>query len=95
MENIVEISILLGYMKVPEGVLITLDNIKKYRPNEVVIITTGSQGEPMSALTRMAFSDHRKVEVTKDDLIIISASPIPGNEKAVSNVSPTVRSLIV
>ena len=86
MENIVEISILLGYMKVPEGVLITLDNIKKYRPNEVVIITTGSQGEPMSALTRMAFSDHRKVEVTKDDLIVISASPIPGNEKAVSNV---------
>ena len=86
MENIVEISILLGYMKVPEGVLINLDNIKKYRPNQVVIITTGSQGEPMSALTRMAFSDHRKVEVTKDDLIIISASPIPGNEKSVSNV---------
>lgn len=86
MENIVEISILLGYMKVPEGVLINLDNINKYKPNQVVIITTGSQGEPMSALTRMAFSDHRKVEVTKDDLIIISASPIPGNEKAVSNV---------
>ena len=86
MENIVEISILLGYMKVPEGVLINIDNIKKYRPNQVVIITTGSQGEPMSALTRMAFSDHRKVEVTKDDLIIISASPIPGNEKPVSNV---------
>lgn len=86
MENIVEISILLGYMKVPEGVLIALDNINKYRPNQVVIITTGSQGEPMSALTRMAFSDHRKVEVTKDDLIVISASPIPGNEKAVSNV---------
>lgn len=86
MENIIEISILLGYMKVPEGVLITLDNIKKYRPDQVVIITTGSQGEPMSALTRMAYSDHRKVEVTKDDLIVISASPIPGNEKAVSNV---------
>ncbi len=86
MENIVEISILLGYMKVPEGVLINIDNIKKYRPDQVVIITTGSQGEPMSALTRMAFSDHRKVEVTKDDLIIISASPIPGNEKPVSNV---------
>ena len=49
-------------MKVPEGVLINIDNIKKYRPNQVVIITTGSQGEPMSALTRMAFSDHRKVE---------------------------------
>lgn len=86
MENIVEISILLGYMKVPEGVLINIDNINKYRPEQVVIITTGSQGEPMSALTRMAFSDHRKVEVTKDDLIIISASPIPGNEKAISNV---------
>ena len=86
MENIVEISILLGYMKVPEGVLINIDNIKKYSPNQVVIITTGSRGEPMSALTRMAFSDHRKVEVTKDDLIIISATPIPGNEKSVSNV---------
>ncbi len=86
MENIVEISILLGYMKVPEGVLINIDNIKKYRPNQVVIITTGSQGEPMSALTRMAFSDHRKVEVTKDDLIVISATPIPGNEKSVSSV---------
>lgn len=86
MENIVEISILLGYMKIPEGVLINLDNIGKYPKEKVVIITTGSQGEPMSALTRMAFSDHRKVEVTKDDLIIISATPIPGNEKSVSNV---------
>lgn len=86
MENIVEISILLGYMKVPEGVLINIDNIKKYRPNQVVIITTGSQGEPMSALTRMAFSDHRKVEITENDLIILSATPIPGNEKSVSTV---------
>ena len=86
MENIVEISILLGYMKVPEGVLINLDNIGKYKPNQIVIITTGSQGEPMSALTRMAFSDHRKVEITKDDLIVLSATPIPGNEKSVSNV---------
>lgn len=86
MENIVELSILMGYMRVPEGVLINLDNINKYRPNQVVIITTGSQGEPMSALTRMAYSDHRKVEVTKDDLIIISATPIPGNEKSISNV---------
>lgn len=86
MENIVEISILLGYMTVPEGVLINIDSINKYRPNQVVIVTTGSQGEPMSALTRMAFSDHRKVEVTKDDLIIISATPIPGNEKSVASV---------
>ncbi len=86
MENIVEISILLGYMKVPEGVLINIDNINKYNSEQIVIITTGSQGEPMSALTRMAYSDHRKVDITKDDLIIISASPIPGNEKAVANV---------
>lgn len=86
MENIVEISILLGYMKIPEGTLITLDSIGKYKPNQIVIITTGSQGEPMSALTRMAFSDHRKVEITKDDLIVLSATPIPGNEKAVSTV---------
>ncbi|MBQ7975339.1 MAG: ribonuclease J [Clostridia bacterium] len=86
MENIVELSILMGYMKVPEGVLINIDSINKYKPGQVVIITTGSQGEPMSALSRMAYSDHRKVEVTKDDLIIISATPIPGNEKAVSNV---------
>ncbi len=86
MENIVEISIMLGYMKVPQGVLINLDNINKYNPEQVVIITTGSQGEPMSALTRMAFSDHRKVEITKNDLIIISATPIPGNEKTVSTV---------
>ncbi|MBQ7573914.1 MAG: ribonuclease J [Clostridia bacterium] len=86
MENIVEISILLGYIKIPEGVLIPLDNIKKYRPSQVCIITTGSQGEPMSALTRMAFSDHKTVELTKNDLIILSATPIPGNEKSVSNV---------
>ncbi|MBR4723728.1 MAG: ribonuclease J, partial [Clostridia bacterium] len=86
MENIIDISLLLGYLKVPQGVLIPLDTINKYPPHKLVIITTGSQGEPMSALTRMAFSDHRKVEVTKDDLIIISATPIPGNEKSVSNV---------
>ena len=86
METIVEISVMLGYMKVPQGVLINLDSINKYNPEQVVIITTGSQGEPMSALTRMAFSDHRKVEITKNDLIIISATPIPGNEKTVSAV---------
>lgn len=86
MENIVELSILLGYLKVPEGVLIPLDNIKKYRPSQLVLITTGSQGEPMSALTRMAFSDHKKVEITKNDLVILSATPIPGNEKSVSAV---------
>ncbi len=86
METIVEISVMLGYMKVPQGVLINLDSINRYNPEQIVIITTGSQGEPMSALTRMAFSDHRKVEITKNDLIIISATPIPGNEKTVSAV---------
>ncbi len=86
MENIVEVSILLGYMSIPEGTLISIDDIKRYRPNQLVIITTGSQGEPMSALFRMAYSDHRKVEVTKNDLIILSASPIPGNEKTISRV---------
>ena len=86
METIVEISVMLGYMKVPQGVLINLDSINKYNPEQIVIITTGSQGEPMSALTRMAFSDHRKVEITNKDLVIISATPIPGNEKTVSAV---------
>ena len=86
MENIVEVAILLGYMKVPEGVLINIDSIGKYNPDQLVIVTTGSQGEPMSALFRMAFSDHKKVELTKDDLVILSASPIPGNEKTVSRV---------
>ena len=86
MENIVEISLLLGYMKIPSGVLINIDNINKYPPEKVVIITTGSQGEAMSALTRMAFSDHRKVEITKNDLVIISATPIPGNEKNIAAV---------
>ena len=68
------------------GKIISIDEIKKYRPNQLVIITTGSQGEPMSALTRMAFSDHRKVEINRGDLVIISATPIPGNEKPVSAV---------
>ncbi len=86
MVNILEVATTLGYTKIPEGVLIDIDNIKKYKPSQIVIITTGSQGEPMSALYRMAFSDHRKVEITKDDLVVVSANPIPGNEKLVSNV---------
>ena len=84
--NILEVATSLGYTKIPEGVLIDIDNIKKYKPSQIAIITTGSQGEPMSALYRMAFSDHRKVEITKDDLVVVSANPIPGNEKLVSNV---------
>ena len=86
MVNVVEIAEKLGYLKVPEGVLIDLSLIKKYTKEQVVLITTGSQGEPMSALTRMAFAEHRQVEVGEDDFIIISARPIPGNEKTVGNV---------
>lgn len=86
MENVVEVAMLLGYMTVPQGVIISIDDIKKYKANQVVIITTGSQGEAMSALSRMAYSDHKKVEISKGDLVIVSASPIPGNEKAISNV---------
>lgn len=84
MVNVVNISIELGYLDVPEGVLIDIDEIRNYPSSQVVIVTTGSQGEPMSALTRMAKSDHRKVDIVPDDTIIISATPIPGNEKLVS-----------
>lgn len=86
LENVVAVSRELGYLRVPDGVLIDLDLINKYSANELVLITTGSQGEPMSALTRMAFSDHRKVAISPNDYVIISATPIPGNEKTVSRV---------
>ena len=86
MINIVSIAQELGYLHIPEGLLIDIDAINHYPKDKVTLITTGSQGEPMSALTRMAFSDHRKVEVGPDDYIIISATPIPGNEKTVSKV---------
>ncbi len=86
LENVVSISSELGYLNVPSNVLITADEINNYKSEQLVIITTGSQGEPMSALTRMAFSDHRKVEIRPNDYVIISATPIPGNEKTVGNV---------
>lgn len=86
MINLIEVASTLGYLKLYDGILIDIDNIKKYRPEQLVIITTGSQGEPMSALYRMAYNDHRKVEITPGDLVIVSANPIPGNEKLVSNV---------
>ncbi len=86
MVNIISISMELGYLDVPKDVLIDIDSVRKYPPEKVVVITTGSQGEPMSALYRMAFSDHKKIEITPNDLIIISASPIPGNEKLVTRV---------
>ena len=86
MINIINTSIELGYIKCPDNIFIDIDMIGTYTDEQLVIITTGSQGEPMSALTRMAAGDHRKITITPNDLIIISATPIPGNEKYVSKV---------
>lgn len=84
MVNVANIAFELGYLKAPEGVLIDIDEINNYPASQIVIMTTGSQGEPMSALSRMAMSDHKKVDIVPGDTIIISATPIPGNEKMVS-----------
>ena len=84
MVNVVNIATELGYLTIPEGTMIEIDETNNYRPDQIVIITTGSQGEPMSALTRMAMSDHKKVGILPGDTVIISATPIPGNEKGVS-----------
>lgn len=86
LENLVQIGEELGYLNVPKNILINIDNIKNYADENLVIITTGSQGEPMSALTKMAYGEHRKVAVSPNDYVIISATPIPGNEKMVGNV---------
>ncbi len=86
MNNVLKIAIELGYLKAPEGILIDIENIKRYSPSELIVVTTGSQGEPMSALSRMASGEHRQVSVGAGDFIIISATPIPGNEKLVSRV---------
>ncbi len=86
MLNVVSVAEELGYLKVPKDVLIEIETIKNYTPGQIVVVTTGSQGEPLSALHRMAFSDHRQVEIAPDDMIIISATPIPGNEKLVTKV---------
>ena len=86
MINVVSVAKELGYLNVPDGVLIDADSVKRYSPEQIVLITTGSQGEPMSALHRMSLGEHKNVTITPNDTIIISASPIPGNEKTVSNV---------
>ena len=86
MINVIKTAVELGYMNVPENTFIDIDMIKNYTDEQLVILTTGSQGEAMSALTRMASGEHRKVEITPNDLVIISANPIPGNEKYVSKV---------
>ena len=86
MINMINTSVELGYIDAPKNVFIDVDMIKNYTDDQLVIITTGSQGEPMSALTRMANGEHRKVNINSNDLVIISATPIPGNEKFVSKV---------
>lgn len=86
LENLVNVGAELGYLNVPENILISIDTIRNYPDDKLVIITTGSQGEPMSALTKIAFSEHRKVSISPNDYVIISATPIPGNEKMVGNV---------
>jgi ribonuclease J len=86
MVNVVNVAMELGYLNVPDGIMIDIDLIDKYPPDRLVIITTGSQGEPMAALSRIAASEHKKVEIEPGDLVIISASPIPGNEKPIIKV---------
>jgi ribonuclease J len=86
MENISEVAIALGYLFIPEDMIISLDEMKNYPNDKLTIVTTGSQGESMAGLTRIAASTHRKIQIEEGDMVIISATPIPGNEKAVSNV---------
>ena len=86
MVNVTAVAMELGELRIPDGSLIDIDDLDKYRDDELVVLTTGSQGEPMSGLTRMAFSEHRKLQIKQSDKIIISASPIPGNEVFVSRV---------
>ncbi len=86
MINVIGVAKELGYLEMDDDTLIDLNDISKYEDKELVIITTGTQGEPMSALARMSSSEHKKVEIKKGDLVIISAHPIPGNEKLISKV---------
>ncbi len=86
MVNIIGAASELGYMEFPEGVLIDVGDIKKYRPEEITLITTGSQGEPMSALYRIAFSEHEKVKLDSRDVVVLSSGTIPGNEKFVGKI---------
>jgi conserved hypothetical protein len=86
MLNIIQAATRLGYMEIPADTLIDINEIKRFRPEEITLITTGSQGEPMSALYRMAYSDHDKVSLTEKDLVILSSSTIPGNEKLVIKI---------
>lgn len=86
MTNVISKAVELNYIKVPDGTMIDIEDVNRYDPAELVIATTGSQGEPLSALSRMSSGDHRQVTITPNDFIIISANPIPGNEKLVTKV---------
>ncbi len=87
MVTIINAAVKYGYMDIPEGTIIDINDTKRFKPSEITIVTTGSQGEPMSALSRMALSEHNKVTLGQDDLVVISASTIPGNEKDVTKVT--------
>jgi len=86
MVNVVGVAMKLGYLTAPEGTMVEIEKIRNYKPENIVVITTGSQGEPMSALTRMAAGEHRQISILPGDMVVISATPIPGNEKTVSRV---------
>jgi ribonuclease J len=86
MVNVVNIATELGYLKIPPNVIVDINKTKGMKDSEIVIITTGSQGEPMSALSRMATNEHKMLQIKRGDVVILSSSPIPGNEKTVSNI---------
>ena len=86
MTNVIGAAAELGYMDLPDGVLIDINEIKRYKPEQITLITTGSQGEPMSALYRIAYSEHDKVKLTSKDVVVLSAHAIPGNEKLVGRI---------
>ena len=86
MVSVAKVSTQLGYLKIPEGLLVSVDELDRYRDEDMIVLTTGSQGEQMSGLSRMAFAEHKKLNVRPTDTIIISASPIPGNEMSISRV---------
>ena len=86
MVNVVDLAKELGYIKIPSNMLVDLNKAKNIPDKELVVITTGSQGEPMSALARMASSDHKAIKIKRGDMVILSSSPVPGNELTVANV---------
>lgn len=86
MLNVVSAACELGYMHFPEGTLVDIGDIKRFRPSDLTLITTGSQGEPMSALYRMAYGDHAQVTLSTSDLVVLSSSAIPGNEKYIGRI---------